>query len=220
MNPIIDRIKKLLRLGRNGAATMAEAAAALKKAQELAAAHGIDLGAIPADVEGHGGMTHVTEKSQAGLPHRLASGIVKHHFGVDTLFDSTGAKPVIHFIGCETNCQIAVYVYVYLVRAMRAAWRNRTNRRLRDRDSFLRGFASGVESMIPAKFHRAGLVLCTERYVAGVILAGKNAKISTIRAGGKNKPSERAFFHGYRDGKNTGIHNAVRGTNTELLPEN
>ena len=219
MNPIVDRIKKLLRLGNNEAATMAEAAAALKKAQELAVEHGIDLGAIPADVDGPGGMTHVSEPSQAGMPHRLASGIVKHHFGVDTLFDSTGAKPVSHFIGCETNCQIAVYVYIYLVRAMRAAWRNRTNRRLRDRDSFLRGFALGVETMIPEKFHQTGLVLCTKRYVEGVILAGKNAKITPIKTGGKKKLSDRSFFEGYRDGKITGIHNAVRGSNTELLPE-
>lgn len=218
MNPIVEKIKKLLRLGNNKGASFAEAASALRKAQELAAEHGIDIGAIPIGADGVEGVTHVTESSQKGVPHRLASGIVRRHFGVDTLFDSTGSKPVIHFIGIETQCQIASYVYVYLVRTMRAAWRNRTNRRLRDRDSFLRGFAQAVESMIPEKFHQPGLVVSSKRYIEGVLL-GPDAKLKTIGGGKPAKISDAAFFQGYRDGKKAEIHNAVRGSNHELLPE-
>lgn len=43
MNPIIDKIQKLLRLAKCSAATPAEAAAALEKAIQLAMQHGIDI---------------------------------------------------------------------------------------------------------------------------------------------------------------------------------
>ena len=119
-------------MAKDRAASSAEAATAMRKAMELAAEHGIDLTAIPPDDPEHGGMTHASETSQAGPAHRKAAALVRRHFGVDTLFDSTGEKPVIHFIGFESNTQLALYCYTYLVRASRAAWRKRANKRRED----------------------------------------------------------------------------------------
>lgn len=220
MNPIVDKIRKLLRLGKDGAATPAEAALALAKAIKLAADHGIDFSAIPDDTGSNGGITHTTEPSQAGLPHRLASQLVKRHFSVSTLFDSSGKKPVIHFIGLPNNCDLAVYCYVFLVRSMRTAWRKRENRRLRDRDSFLRGYAAAIDSLMPATFHQPGLILSADKYIESVIFAGRTGiKIASIGGGGKKKISDASFYNGYRQGQKTGINNAIRGTDTFNLTQ-
>jgi hypothetical protein len=215
MNPIIDKIRKLLRLGKDSKATPNEAAVAMAKAMQLAAAHGIDLSQIPDDTGSNGGISHTTEPSQAGLPHRLASMLVKRHFSVSTLFDSTGKKPVIHFIGLPNNCDLALYCYVFLVRSMRTAWRKRENRRLRDRASFLRGYAAAIDSLMPATFHQPGLIISADEYIETVILANQHGvKIKTLGNGRKNKISDAAFRNGYRQGKQTGIHNAIRGSET------
>lgn len=218
MSAAFEKIKKLLRLGRCSAASPAEAAQAMAKAMALAAENGIDLSQVPTDDPERGGMTHETEPSQAGPAHRLASRLVRAHFGVDTLFDSTGDKAVIHFIGLETSCQLARYCYVYLVRASRAAWRTRTNRRLRDRESFLRGYFAAIDALMPAAFHRSGLIVSSQPYINGVILAGKaGVKIGTIGSGKPQKISESAFFHGHRAGEAGGIRNAIRGTDKPLI---
>lgn len=217
MNPIIDKIKKLLRLGRNSGASAAEAATALQKAQQLAAEHGVDLDAIPVDQDGYEGISHVTEKTRKGVAQRFAASIVKRHFSVETLFVTKGKWSVIHFVGAESNCQIAAYVYVYLTRAMNQAWRTRINRRLRDRESFIRGFAYAVDQIMPEKFHQPALIVVTERYIDGVILAGmNNVKDAPLKPFKKNL-SDSALREGIAAGKKAGIHNAVRGTNTELI---
>jgi hypothetical protein len=206
MNPIIDRIKKLLRLGKNGAATPAEAATALSKALQLASAHGINLEDIPADSD-CGILSHETIKSQAGPAHLLASGIVRHHFGVATLFHSTNAGGMIHFIGFPEQVSLASYVYEYLVRSMRRAWRTRTNKRLKDRHAFLRGFATAIDGMMPETFHRPGLVLCAEKYIQDVILHGSDAKMTTLKT--PSGRSTKSFIHGLAAGRNAGIRNAI-----------
>ncbi|MFT3989962.1 MAG: DUF2786 domain-containing protein [Luteolibacter sp.] len=217
MNPIIEKIKKLMALAKNEASNPNEAASAMQKAISLAAEHGIDLSSIPTDATGEPLLTHVSEPSQAGLPHRLSSGIVKRAFGVDTLFDSTRKQAVIHFIGKAENCELARYCYIYLVRTMRAAWRNRKNRRLRDRESFLRGFAQAIDSQMAVTFHLQGLIVSSEAYVQNVILAhAPRAKVSSF-ALSKKKISDASFSNGYRDGKNTGIRNPIPGTSTPLL---
>lgn len=217
MNPIFAKLKKLLRLAKDSAATPEEAAVAMRKALQLAAEHGIDLTAIPPDDPEHGGMTHTTELSQAGPAHRKAARLVRKHFGVDTLFDSTGPKPVIHFIGFETNTQLAMYCYVYLVRASRAAWRKRANRRLRDRESFLTGYFFAIDQQMPAVFHRPGLIISSEKYVDGVILAGKTGVVLKSTKPSQKPLSSAAFTNGFRAGDSDGIRNGIRGTDKPQL---
>ena len=215
MNPIIDKIRKLLRLGRDSAASPAEAALAMAKALQLAAEHGIDLAKLPSEDGKGGGLTHQTENSTKGMAQSLASGIVKRHFGVDTLFDSTGPRKVIHFIGMEDNCHLARYCYVYLVRASRAAWRKRLNRRLRDRSAFLRGYFVAIDRAMPAVFHRPGLVLSVDSYIQATF-ASPGTKLS-VSSPKPAKLSDAAFREGFVTGTEAGIHNAIRGTDKPLI---
>jgi|GEM_PF-6600050 len=212
MSTSIDRIKKLLRLGRDNAATPAEAAAAMAKAVQLAAREGIDLAQIPADEDGAGGMTHRTKASQCGVPHQLAAGLVKRHFHVDAIFEKGGRKPVVHFVGAPTNCELASYCYDYLVRAMRAGWRNRTTRRLRDRDSFLRAFAAAVDLLTPQVFPpQHGLALSQSHYIETQF-----GRVKTMK-GLQGKLSAAAAREGWRAGRNAGIRNGIAGTSQQSL---
>ena len=211
---LIEKIKKLLRLAKDGAATPAEAANALAKAIAIAAENDVDLSKIPDDSSTGAGMSHATEPSQAGVPHRLASRIVSRHFGVEAIFDSTGVKPVIHFVGLEENCHLAIYCYVYLVRSMRSAWRIRTNRRLRDRESFLRGYAGAIDRQMPAVFHRPGLVLSAKAYIEGVILAGKTGVTIKETKSKPKKLNAASAIEGGIAGSNAEIRNALRGSET------
>jgi hypothetical protein len=185
---------------------------------KMASENGIDLSSIPMDDTEHGGMTHVTESSQAGPAHKLASWLVKRHFSVATLFDSSGRKPVIHFIGIETNCQLASYCYTYLVRSSRAAWRNRQNRRLRDRQSFLKGYFAAIDSLMPEVFHRDGLILSSDNYVQTVIFAGRTGIIfKPMNSAWKGGLSDSAFRNGVSCGRRDGIRNSIRGTDKPLI---
>jgi hypothetical protein len=215
VNPIVEKIRKLLRLGRDSAASPAEAALAMSKAVQLAAEHGIDLASLPSDDGKGGGITHQTENSTKGVSQVQASRLVKRHFSVDALFDSTGPKPVVHFIGMEANCQLARYCYVYLVRAMSAAWRKRANRRLRDREAFIRGYAVAIDRAMPAVFHQPGLVVSSGDYIERVF-ASPGSKLSSFGAKPK-KLSDASFREGFVTGAEAGIRNAIRGTDKPLI---
>jgi len=215
-NPILDKIKKLLRLSKDSAATAAEAANALQKAISLAEANGIDIQAVKFAEDNGPGLTHATEPSQAGPAHRLASWLVKEQFGVETLFDKTTKKPSIHFIGLEINCQLAAYAYVYLVRSMRQAWRKRANRRLRDREAFLTGYDSAISRLMPRVFRNEGLVLSAKAYIE-TALSSPHSKITQLRSVGE-KVSPRAFTDGYLAGKAAGIRNGIERTGSLELP--
>lgn len=215
-NPILDKIKKLLRLSKDSSATAAEAASALQKAISIAEANGIDIHAVKFTEDNAPGMTHATEHSQAGPAHRLASALVQDQFGVETLFDSTGEKASIHFIGQEINCQLAAYAYVYLVRSMRQAWRKRTNRRLRDREAFLRGYAAAIHRLMPRVFRNEGLILSAKSYIDTCILK-PGCKLTSLSKVGENA-SPRAFSDGYEAGRKAGIRNAIDRTGNLELP--
>lgn len=215
-NPILDKIRKLLRLANCKGATPEEAATALRKAMEMAASNGISLDQVETvERAAAAGMTHTTEKSQCGIAQQLASAIVKRHFNVDTLFKIGRGRGVIHFIGLEEHCHLACYCYTFLVRQMNAAWRKRANRRLRDRKSFLRGYATAIDQLMPEVFHQPGLVLNTSAYIAAV-LNPSGAKIREVSRGDE-RVSEAAAAAGWQAGKRGGIHNAIRGTDKPLI---
>ena len=215
MNPIIDKIRKILRLGNDHGATAEEAASALAKAQQLAAEYGISLTEIPDESDTASGLTHASVPSLAGLPHKLASGLVERHFGVATLFDPLGAKPLIHIVGTPNQIDLATYVYVYLVRVIRQSWQRRPNKRLRDRESYLRGFTVAISKKLPRVFPQDGLVLSADAYINGVLIVPGTKLVS--RDGGRKKPlSDRAFHHGYAAGTGTAIHNAITPPTTQF----
>jgi len=215
MNPVIDKIRKLLRLANDQGATTHEAAAAMAKAQQIATENGISLTDVPDDCGTTNGLTHIPHPSQAGLPHKLASRLIRNHFGLATLFDSTGRKAVIHIIGTPLQAQLATYVYIYLVRVLRQSWRCRENKRLRDREAFLRGFAHAISNKLPEVFPQDGLILSAEAYIAAKLI-GPGAKLTHFTAS-KKPLSDSAWRNGYLAGVDTGIHNAIHGSGTNCL---
>lgn len=213
MNPIIDKIRKLLRLNRCSKATPNEAAVALSKAMQLPAEHGIDLDKVSTE-DTDATVTHRTTPAVFGAAERNASSLVKRHFNVDALFSNRTGKVVIHFIGYPETCDLAIYVFVYLVRCARNAWKNRPNKRLKNRESFIYGFFIAIDELMPPKFHQPGLVPSFKAYTEEVLLTG--GKLTSRSVAPKSLPLK-ALTAGWMAGKNNGIHNAIRGTEQNLI---
>lgn len=213
MNPVIDKIRKLLRLSKCSKASPNEAAVALAKAMQLAAEHGIDLAKVSTD-DTDAQVTHRTTTAVFGVAERNASNLVKKHFNVDALFSKRSGKSVIHFIGYPEACDLAIYCFVYLVRCARAAWKNRSNKRLRNRESFIFGFFLAIEDLMPTKFHQPGLVPSFKAYTEEVLLQG--AKLITRGIAPKSVPL-RALTAGWIAGKSNGINQPIRGTDKPLI---
>lgn len=207
MNPITEKIRKLLNLGRDGAATPNEAALAMAKAQQLAAQHGISLTEIPADGDAGSWLTHITTKSRRDLANRLAQNLVQTHFGVRCCFQWNAVRSVIHIVGTRDQAEIATYVYIYLYRSLNRGWARRKNRRLRDRESFMSGFAYAISQQLPEVFPQTGLVLSTAHYIeTQLIRPGMTVRESPPP---KDRVSPAALLSGYRAGKSAGIRNAI-----------
>ena len=214
MNPTLEKIKKLLRLARDKSATAAEAAAALTKAMQLATDAGIDLAKVSTD-ERDNSVTHRTTPAPFGPAERYTATLLKKHFNVDALFSSRAGKRVIHLYGYAETCDLAIYVFVFIVRCAKSAWKNRANKRLKNREAFIFSFIMGIDELMPPKFHQPGIVPSFKTYRDEVLLSG-GSKLITRASSPKNLPS-RATAAGYRAGKNNGINNAIRGTDKPLI---
>ena len=165
-DPIIDKIRKLLRMKRGG--TDEEVATALRLAQELANKHGIDLQSVDPNVEQPASkLTREDEilSSRMQTEAKHALNICLNHFHVEPVLTEKliGARWVHVVAWCGTSWDIAVakYVFAFLRRHFRQSWANRTNRRLRDRNAYLWGMYVGLSSKLrgPKKDNpTAGLV--------------------------------------------------------------
>jgi hypothetical protein len=213
MNPTLEKIKKLLRLARDNSATPAEAAAALAKAIAMATESGIDLDKVSTD-DNSQSLTHRTVKSCFGDAERNAAHTVRKHFNVEALFYSNGKKRVVHFYGFPEACDLSIYVFVYLVRASKSAWKNRANKRLKNRSAFIMGFFFGIDEHFPEKFHQDGLLPSFQAYRDEVLLSG--GKLITRQIAPKTI-SVKSLSAGWKAGKNKGINNAIRGTDKPLI---
>jgi len=177
MDSAINKIKKLLRMRRGG--TPAEVATALRLAQEIAAKNGIDLAGIDSnDDERRSTMGHqdTPTGAQRTYEQSLANQILEGWFEVNTIFvrdyNAQGKLVcVLQIVGDESARRIAAYIYVFLVRAFRRSWRERADRRLRNRRAFLLGMYAGIVSQLPERKPReqeAGSALVQSRgaYIA------------------------------------------------------
>ena len=154
MNPILEKIKKLLRMQRGG--TQAEVETALAMAAELARKHGIDLAAVN---PGEDHLDRVLGHADAILSTRLqweckyAALVAENFFNVSLVCRTAGLANsrgwsykwnyAITFIGTAADTEIAVYVYHFLVGHFRRSW-NRSSGRLRNRQSFMWGMYLGL----------------------------------------------------------------------------
>ena len=216
MEGVIDKIKKLLRMKRGG--TQAEIATALRLAQEIAAKHGINLDTVnPDDDERTRAIGHddVRTPVRTAYEQELAYCVIRGWFDVHAIFrtdyDVRFRKAcVLTIIGDESARQIGTYVYTFLVRAFRRAWRERVNRRLRDRRAFLFGMYAGIVSQLPdlkiqTDAGREGIVLSRKAYLDRLC---PNRKQNPINHGAY---SGMAAMAGHIEGLKTMIRPGVNG---------
>lgn len=115
--PILEKIRKLLRLGQSPNPN--EAALALSRAFELARKHQIDLESVNLDdeeIERY--LLRIGARLQ--FERKLILNLVKRFFRVKII----ACLPNVAFIGRQTDIAIAHYVHDYLLRALRAGVRD------------------------------------------------------------------------------------------------
>ncbi|MEO7933248.1 MAG: DUF2786 domain-containing protein [Chthoniobacterales bacterium] len=171
---ILQRIKKLLRLSQDQAATPAEAERAAALAFDLAERHHVDVAALNLDDQGEPLTGEHFKCGRADRFTRAICGIVVRFFHVEQCFSEASVL----FVGRETDVQIAGYVFDFLRRAGRAAARDydvaekRQRRKVTTlkRNNFLAGFAWGVRAqLMESREHfqltasQTGLVLREEK---------------------------------------------------------
>lgn len=146
---IIDKIKKLLRMKRGG--TAGEIENALAMAAKLAREHGINLDSVNPDDESKAErITHEEFLLKLGIPTeaRYAALICLNFFNVQICTHNAvrrlRIRAKITFVGTAWDIQIAQYVLVFLQHAFRRAWRERENRRLKNREAFMNGMFLGL----------------------------------------------------------------------------
>jgi hypothetical protein len=150
-DPIIEKLKKLLRMKRGG--TPGEIANALAMAAELARKHGIDLDAIDPDAPEAKPIGHMDAMTSARLQDecRYAALVCENFFNVKALITNAPARTCyrwrdfkIVFIGTASDQQIAIYIFRFLVGHFRRSWNHRENKRIRHRHSFMDGIFQGL----------------------------------------------------------------------------
>ncbi len=209
---IIERIRKLLRLGRRSDHP-AEAEAALAKAAEIAAEAGLAVEGIDADLQA-ARITH-----EAGGARRRSHArqrchaVLKLHFGVKVLGQSEiGCM----YIGPAVNIAIARHVEAYLLQQCAAGWRDEAGRRriLRQacgdgpKRAFEWGFFLGVNEALkrrPIRNDGAEIARAVERYMAD------RFKITRTPIAPPSARHDAAAFNGIYRGARTPVDRPVAG---------
>jgi hypothetical protein len=219
-DPIIEKIKKLLRMKHGG--TPAEVETALALARDLAAKHNIDIAAVnPDEYSEHRRIRHddTFHFGRMPLECQLIVQILQNFFSVSVIFrplmTAAGQKRVgITFVGTTWDTQVAVYVFTFLVRHFRRAWSDHRGR-LRNKQAFYTGMFYGL----CAKLAESAQV---DNAAAGLALFNQSAinrdryieqtwgKLDQREIKGKEKICA-ATREGYRRGLETEINRGLDG---------
>lgn len=192
---VIERVRKLMALGRSSSDH--EASAALGKAHEILLRHNLDL----VDAAGGGGAIvyrHLGPPvGRIGLDRKLISGILADHFFVQPLWlcsevMSTGrAARLLEVSGRPHNVELASYVHDYLLRTLDTLWvEHRTAnpampRPRARRHDFRAGVLLGFREHLSAQrahHDQTGLVWVGDPAVADD-LRRRHPHVSTMRGG-------------------------------------
>jgi hypothetical protein len=213
--PIIDKIKKLLRLGRSP--NQHEAELAMQRAFELAEKHRVDVEALDLD-EREAAVVHEWFQVGARMSFlkKRALNIVIHFFHVDVCV----SRPRVVFVGRSTDIAIAHYVWAFLVtagtRCLRAyeAEEKAARRKIghNKRTSFVQGFIYGIANTLRrSKAQRvltdsqSALVLA-EDHARAAHLADLIPEQKTLAIEGPKRRHASALDAGYDAGRATSIH--------------
>jgi hypothetical protein len=220
IDPIIEKIKKLLRMKRGG--TPGEIENALAMAAELARKHGIDLNSVNPDDESKSEtITHFEEVLKLRLPleAKFAAAILVNFFNVQIchMHGGTHREGYIKykfnhsmiFIGTDWDIQVARYVFVFLQRHFRYSWNHRQNKRLKNREAFLHGMFLGLATKLEeAKKKEVGVGLM----VLDRAVQLRNDYLAKLLPNAKDKKLESDDSDAWA-AKHAGI---IAGRNTEI----
>lgn len=148
MDPIIEKLKKLLRLGQSS--NQHEAELAIERAFELAARHNIDMASVDVDEETKRILHKKFKMGQRlSLIRKLAIQLVHNYFNVNAVV----SRPDVILVGTETDVAMASYVLEFIVGACSraaAAYARSEPRKLTEkkRKSFIAGFFYGVSAKL------------------------------------------------------------------------
>ena len=216
----LDRIRKLLRLAKDKAATPAEAEAAAQAACELATRHHVDTASLNLDEHEE---AIIGKYLKAGRNDRLAKGVrgvLRTYFHVDTCF----CGKTVLFVGRETAVAIAEFIWPFLLRAGRSACgeyeqaekRQRRKMTSLKRDNFFAGFCWGLHDKLK-QTHAAMELTDNQRQIVAVEGKARLVKLEELTGGTvqtTQKPLKRtlsAAHAGFRAGRSTEWNTPVAG---------
>jgi len=219
---VLDKIRKLLRLGKSSNAN--EAALALSRAFELARKHQIDLDSVNLDDEE---IERLLIKVGARVPfERLRIlGLVKHFFRVEIVV----CRPNVAFIGRQTDVMIARYAHDFLLRSLRAgvaAFKAESRLKLSEtrRKSYIQGFIYGIADKLEATSQTLALENSRFALVATDADPRVQAAAAALYPGTVNMPivkprlDKNAMISGWCDGKQVDVRTPLSGPAAPTLP--
>ena len=146
MNPIIEKLKKLLRMKRGG--TPDEIATALRLAQELAEKHGVDLSQVNPDDDAPKseqlGHSDPIASARIQCEVRYAGLVCEQFFNVKVFTRTLDAswrgrmvyRYAMTFVGTDWEREIATHILHFLVGHFRREWATKRGR-CRNREAFM-----------------------------------------------------------------------------------
>lgn len=215
---IVDKIKKLLRLGR-GSNHAAEAQAAIEKAYELASGAGISIDGIDMDKDA----TRITHEwggvKRCVYARRLAHGILKRHFSVLVLASSQRGCV---YVGPSVNIAIAKHVEAFLIRECNTSWTafSQTLRYCRKhvtankRKTYELNFIAGIESalrMRPIRNDRYEIQKSIDKYTEA------NFSVVTTKLDRPTREDKTVAANGYLHGLATNVSRPVEGSSNSKM---
>jgi len=220
---IIERIKKLLRLGADARGNAHEAERAMALAFELAEKHRVDVESLNLDEE-TARVVHEFWHVGARFDRlrRGIFGILQSHFHVSVCLN----RPRMLVVGRAQDIAIAQYVHDFLLRTGRAClqtferaerwWKRRMT--AAKRAGYTAGFIYGVNAALnrtretmPLTGSQNALVLAEQKDRDAVIgeIAGRTGTVDALPEGRRNRD---ALMAGYAAGKSTTIHQPLGAT--------
>jgi hypothetical protein len=219
-NAIIEKIKKLLRMKRGGAA--GEIENALAAAARLAREHGIDLGTVDPDAPDAKPIGHedAIRSSRLQDEYKYAALVCQIFFNVTSLVmdDKSSSSRrwrdwKIVFIGTEWDRKIAIYIFEFLGRHCRRCWNQRANKRLKNRSAFMNGIYQGLCQKLHEQREQEisgeGLILLGRQGIARQEYLQTHWPNTGEKNMGPANDASQAKWAGYVEGRKTEIRSAV-----------
>ncbi len=216
----ISKIRRLLRLGNDSAATRDEAELALSRAMHLSREYHIDAAALADNDEDEEPIIHrrIEVGLRFSLNRQLAASTAATFFSVEAVLSG----PDVVFIGTATDIEIASYVFDYcacVASRSLSKWTNGRRLSTSTRASYLHGFYFGILRTLEAQRQDAfastngtwALTVIDQLSKRRREYKDKMFPPSTLKdvARQRRRMNNKARFDGYVDGKSVTIRTPI-----------